>query len=215
MNKSYLCALPRVGITALLISGTVMLAQASGSPMPQQPQQSTAPGASNPGNNPDNSSTNSQDFGAKVFVSKAMEGDASEVRMGQLAQQKSQSNDVKQLAQKLVADHTQMDEKWFKPIAKQLGVSEPKGPSKKDKKMAEKLEGLSAADFDTQYLTMMLKDHQQDLKEFQDEAKVAQDPSVKQVAEQGANVISKHLELVEQIAKSHNIAVEGKQASSM
>jgi len=216
MINHYLRALPCAGLAVALAAGTALMAQAPGGGqqpgMPQQPQQPSARTAGGPGAYPGVAPT-SQDLGEKVFVTKAMEGDASEVQLGQLAQQKSQSDDVKQLAQKLVADHTQMDEKWLKPIAKQLGVSEPKGPSKKDKKMMEKLQGLSGSDFDTQYLTMMLKDHQQDLKDFQDEAKAAQDPNVKQVAEQGANVISQHLQLVEQIAKTHNIAVD--QKSSM
>jgi putative membrane protein len=38
---------------------------------------------------------------------------------------------------------------------------------------------------------------------------------VKQVAEQGANIISQHLQLIEQIAKNHNVAVDEKQKPSM
>lgn len=152
-----------------------------------------------------------------MFVSKAMEGDQTEIQLGQLAEQKSQSNDVKQLAQKLVADHTQMEDKWFKPVSQQLGVSEPKGPSKKDKKLAEKLQNASGNDFDTQYLTIMLKDHQKDLKDFKDEASMAQDPNVKQVAERGAGIIQQHLQMIEQVAKNHNVAVDekSKQSGSM
>ena len=56
----------------------------------------------------------------------------------------------------------------------------------------------------------MAKDHKQDLKDFQDEAQAAQDPSVKQIAQQGATVISQHLQLIEQVAKNHNVDVTGK-----
>jgi putative membrane protein len=140
-----------------------------------------------------------------------------EVQLGQLAQQKSQSNDVKQFGQKMVNDHGQMGDKWFKPVAQQLGISEPKGLSKKDKKEIAKLEGLSGEEFDREYITMMVKDHQQDLKEFKDQAQSAQNPNVKQIAQQGTNIIAQHLQLIEQIAKSHNITVEAssKGSSSM
>ena len=75
---------------------------------------------------------------------KRMEGDNTEVQLGQLAEEKSQSADVKQLAQKLVSEHSQMNDKWFMPVAQQLGVSQPKGPSKKDKKeIARSLQQLS------------------------------------------------------------------------
>jgi putative membrane protein len=218
MNKSYLCLLPLVGLSMLLMSGTAMIAQAPGSPqqqpsMPGQQQQSpTNPSAGNtgmgPGAYPGNAPTG-QDFAERAFVTKALEGGETEVQLGQLAQQKSESADVKQFAQKMVSDHSQMADKWFKPVAQQLGVSEPKGPSKKDKKEIEKLQGLSGDDFDREYITMMVKDHRQDLKDFKDEAQAAQDPNVKQVAEQGSNIISQHLQLIEQIAKNHNIPVEG------
>jgi putative membrane protein len=205
--------------TALLASAVVFAQMQTppGQQMPnQQPQ--TNPGVTpGPGVYPGTAPTG-QDFGEKAFVTKAMEGHSAEVQLGHLAQLKSQSDDVKQLAQKLASDHTQMNEKWFRPVAQQLGVPEPKVPSKKDKKMAEKLEGLSASDFDAQYLTMMYKNHQKDLKQYQDEAKSAQDPNVKQIAEQGANVISQHIQLIEQVAKNHNVNLNettSKQATSM
>jgi putative membrane protein len=200
-----------------ILAGVVAFAQAPGSP--QQPtmpsQQTPLPNSANPGPGayPGTAPT-SQDFAEKAFVSKALEGGQAEVQLGQLAQQKSQSNDVKQFAQKMVNDHSQMGDKWLMPVAKQLGVPEPKGPSKKDKKEIARLQGLSGDDFDREYITMMVKDHQQDLKDFNSEANAAQDPNVKQVAQQGAKVISQHLQLIEQIAKAHNIDVGGKEMSS-
>src|SRR5688572_1153273 len=41
------------------------------------------------------------------FVQKALKGGEMEVKMGQLAQQKAQNQEVKNLAQALVRDHTQ------------------------------------------------------------------------------------------------------------
>lgn len=181
----------------------------------QQPQSPTSPGTNSPGAYPQTATT-PQSFGEQSFLTKAMEGSEAEVQLGQLAAQKSQSNDVKQFAQKMVAEHQQMQDKWFKPVAQQLGVSEPKGPSKKQKKEIERLQGLSGSDFDTEYIKCMLKDHQADLKDFKNEAEAAQDPNVKQIAQQGTNVISQHLQILEQLAKNHNVPVDnkGKEVSS-
>jgi putative membrane protein len=201
-----------------LLGASVAIAQAPGSPQqPSMPSQQTQPSPSteNPGPGPyPGTAPTSQNFAEKAFVSKALEGGEAEVQLGQLAAQKSESDDVKQFAQKMVSDHSQMANQWFKPVAKQLGVSEPNGPSKKDKKEIAKLQAMSGADFDREYITMMVKDHQQDLKEFKSEADSAQDPNVKQIAEQGSKVISQHLQLIEQIAKAHNIDVSGKEMSS-
>jgi putative membrane protein len=204
---------------AALLASVVSLAQAPGTPQqPSMPQSPTSPASPNAGNTGSGSypstAPTSQDFAEKAFITKALEGGAAEVQLGQLAQEKSQSNDVKQFGQKMVADHSQMADKWLKPVAQKLGVSEPKGPSKKDKKEIAKLQGLSGDDFDREYITMMVKDHQQDLKDFNDEAQAAQDPNVKQIAQQGSNIISQHLQLIEQIAKSHNVAVAGSKNSS-
>jgi len=205
IRKIWLCS-------AALLTSVALIAQtppSSGAPPStggsQQPSTSTMPPGANPGTGP-----TGQTFGDQAFVAKALEGGVAEVQLGQLAEQKSQSNDVKQFAQKMVADHSQMGEKWFKPVAKQMGVSEPKGPSKKDKKLIEKLQGLSGPQFDTEYIQAMVKDHKADLKDFQNEAQMAQDPSVKQIAQQGTTIIQQHLQLIEQIAQAHNVPVEGK-----
>ncbi|MFZ0747255.1 MAG: DUF4142 domain-containing protein [Terracidiphilus sp.] len=151
-----------------------------------------------------------ESLGDQAFVDKALQGGDAEVDLGQLAEQKSQSNDVKQFAQKMVADHTQMADKLFKPVARQLGVTPPKGPSKKDKKIIAKLQDLSGTAFDTEYIQTMVKDHKQDLKDFKEEAESTQNPMVKQAAQEGATVVSQHLQLIEQIAKNHKVDVEGK-----
>jgi putative membrane protein len=214
MIKNRISSRVLFGSATALLMGATLFAQVTpgggqqpGQPAPgQQPQQPTSPTAGYPGTNPGNAPT-AQNFGDQAFLGKAMAGGKAEVALGQMAEQKSQSNDVKQFAQKMVSDHSQMGDKWFKPVAKQLGVAEPKGPSKKDKKEIEKLQGLSGPDFDTEYIKFMVKDHQQDLKDFESEAQSAQDPNVKQIAQQGSKVISQHLQLAELLAKNHNVEV--------
>ena len=209
------------GAGTVLLSATLALAQAPGGGGGQQPSmpQSQTPnsGTQAPGSGAAPSAgapTSSQDFSERAFISQAMQGGMAEVQLGQLAQQKSQSQDVKQFAAKMVNDHGQMGEKWLKPVAQQMGISEPSKPSKKDKKEMDKLQSLSGQDFDREYITMMVKDHQKDLKEFQEQATSAQDPAVKQIADKGSQVIQQHLQIIEQIAKAHNIDVGGKEMSS-
>jgi putative membrane protein len=173
--------------------------------MPNQPSANPIPGT----NGPDLTSADQQTMRDQSFVRKALEDGAAEVQLGQLAQQKSESDDVKQFGQKMVEDHTQLGDQ-IKPIAQHLGVQEPKGPSKKDKALIAKLEGLSGSQFDETYIQTMVKDHKQDLKEFKNEAQTAQNPPLKQAAQQGVGVISQHLQLIEKIAQSHNIATEEK-----
>lgn len=205
--------------STLLVSAMAVAQYPPGGAGQQQPnvpnQQPATPSTGTIG--PDSSLANQQATADQAFVRKALEGGAMEVQLGQLAQQKSQSPDVKQFGQKMVEDHTQLAEQ-IKPIAQQLGVKEPKGPSKKDKQLIAKLEGLSGPQFDEAYIQAMVKDHKEDLKEFKDEAQAAQNQNVKQAAQQGAGVVAQHLQMIQQIAQSHNVATESKSkatASSM
>src|SRR5947207_5478275 len=116
MRRIWLCSVPA------LLTSAVLLAQAppsgGGGQQPSMPSQPPSnPSAASPGAGPETAPTG-QNFGDQAFVSKALEGGAAEVQLGQLAEQKSQSNDVKQFAQKMVSEHSQMGDKWFKPVAK-------------------------------------------------------------------------------------------------
>lgn len=211
MNIKRMCRITVLGWASIGLA-TMAMAQAqpgsSGPPQPNMPsQQPMSPNTGTLGS--DSSAVNQQAMADKEFVRKALEGGTAEVQLGQLAQQKSQSDDVKQFGQKMIEDHTALGNQ-IKPIAQQLGVKEPKTPSKKDKQLMTKLEALSGPQFDEAYIQAMVKDHKQDLKEFKNEAQSAQDPNVKQAAQQGTGVISQHLQLIEQIAQNHNVAVEGK-----
>jgi len=205
MKRIWLCSVPALITTVALMAQAPSGGGGQQPSMPSQPPSSQTPSTPVPG-----AAQQGENFGDQAFVAKAIEGNAAQVQLGQLAEQKSQSNDVKQFAQKMVSEHQQMTDKWFRPVAKQIGAGEPKGPSKKDKKLMEKLQGLSGPQFDTEYLQAMVKDHKQDLKDYQAESQSAQDPNVKQVAQQGADLISKNLQIVEQIAQAHNVPLDGK-----
>jgi putative membrane protein len=142
----------------------------------------------------------------KKFVKEALQGGNDEVQLGKLAQEKGSSPDVKNFGQKMVTDHSQMGEHMTQ-IAQQIGVSPPSGTSMSGKTLSTKLHALSGDSFDKSYIQAMVEDHKKDLAEFKQEAANGSDPAVKAAAERGAKVIAAHLQLAEQIAKSHNIEV--------
>jgi putative membrane protein len=67
---------------------------------------------------------------------------------------------VKDLAQKMVDDHTALN-KDMASVADSLGVMLPKKMPKDDQAEYDKLNGLSGKDFDTEYLTYIVKAHWQ------------------------------------------------------
>ncbi len=127
--------------------------------------------------------------------------------MGQLAEEKAESNDVKNFGRKMVEDHNKLGDQ-MKQVASQIGVTAPTSPTMLDQVEIKKLSGLSGNDFDQEYIKVMVKDHEQDLKDFKKEADSGNSPTVKDAASQGADVISEHLSMIQQIAQSHNVAAK-------
>jgi len=209
MNDPHNCGKKMVAAAgAILLSATMGLAQ-----MSQQPNGAAGQTA---GQNP---AMDSQMNGMnapgqpsvmdKMFVRKALQGGMAEVQLGQLTLQKSNNDQVKQFAQRMIDDHTKLGEQ-MKPVAQQLGISEPNGISKKDRAAMAKLQTLSGPAYDEAYIKDMIKDHKQDLSDFQTEASSGQDPTVKDAANQGSKVIAQHLQMIQQIAKDQNVNIASK-----
>lgn len=211
INK-FLCSSPIIFAAAGVLSVASATAQMNPN-MPSQPAaptQQTAPG-SQPGASPtDRPASLNQDPNGpgpmmdKVFVRQALQGGMAEVELGQLALEKSSNEDVKQFAQKMVDDHTKLGEQ-MKQVAQQLGVKPPDKLSSKDKATMAKLQALNGDAFDKAYIKDMVKDHQQDAKEFKREAQNTSNPALQDVVPQGAQMIDQHLQMIEQIAQKNNV----------
>jgi putative membrane protein len=193
---------------AVLLCGSMGLAQAGpqpNSPAGQTPSQNPAMDSQMNGMN----ASGQPSAMDKMFVKKALQGGMAEVQLGQLTLQKSNNDQVKQFAQRMIDDHTKLGEQ-MKPVAQQLGVSDPNDVSKKDKSTMAKLQALSGPAYDEAYIRDMVKDHKQDLSDFQTEASSGQDQTVKDAANQGSKVIAQHLQMIQQIAKDQNVNAASK-----
>jgi putative membrane protein len=142
----------------------------------------------------------------KHFVTEALKGGMAEVQMGRLAEEKGESSDVKSFGHKMVEDHTKLGNQ-MKQVASQIGLSVPTSPTILEQAEIKKLSGLTGNDFDQEYIKAMLKAHEGDLKDFKKEADTGTSSVVKEAASQGAEVVSSHLSMIQQIAQSHNIAM--------
>jgi putative membrane protein len=177
-------------------------------PSPSQQQQTGQPSSpGSPSAGMPDATPGNQAYADQAFVHDTMEGDYAQVQMSQLAQDKSSSPDVKQFSQKMVQIHTELNNQ-LEPAAKQLGVSEPTGPSKKQKKEMERLQALSGPDFDTAYIQAMARQQQHDLKEFKSEAKSGQNAGLQQAARQDEPVLTEHYQVLQKLAQAHNVTLE-------
>ncbi|MGY4329422.1 putative membrane protein [Bradyrhizobium sp. LB7.2] len=111
-----------------------------------------------------------RDTQSEAFLKKAIEGNFTEVSMGDLAQQNGQSDAVKSYGRMLSTDHAAANQKAL-DAAKGLGMNPPSGPNAKQKADYDKISKMSGARFDKMFATHMVADHQKDIAEYKKASK--------------------------------------------
>ncbi|MBV8807653.1 MAG: DUF4142 domain-containing protein [Acidobacteriaceae bacterium] len=189
----------------LLGGGAALAQQPGGGQMPQSSP--TRPGAAGNPNNPNNQMGQNPDamtttkVDDKKFVKDAAIGGMTEVELGKLATEKGSSDAVKQYGQKLVDDHTKSNDE-LKQIASAENVNIPSSLDSKHQSRIDKLSKLSGPSFDKAFLKDAVKDHEQDISEFQNEAQGGSDPNVKQFASKNLPVLQEHLTAAKDLSKT-------------
>src|SRR5205085_4231192 len=108
------------------------------------------------------------------FMMKAAIGGMEEVELGRMAAQKAASNDVKQFGQRMVDDHSRANDE-LTSLAGQKTVTLPTALDQQHQADVDRLSRLAGAAFDREYMTMMVKDHVEDVAEFEREASTGSD----------------------------------------
>ena len=108
----------------------------------------------------------SSDGDSAGFAPKAAQGGLAEVEFGRLALQRAADPLVKDFSQRMVTDHSRAN-MTLKTLATQKNIQLPTELSSEDKSAMDKLSKLSGAEFDKEYMSNMVKDHENDVKEFQ------------------------------------------------
>ena len=131
------------------------------------------------------------------FITNAIRGDNSEIMLGQMAQQKGASQQVKDFGKTLVADHSTAKEEAI-TVAKELGVTPPDTTMAEAKDEQKKLSTMSGDGFDQEFASYMVTDHKKDIQEFQDQAK-GDDGKTSALASKQLPVLQKHLKMAQAI----------------
>lgn len=101
-----------------------------------------------------------------LFVQKAAQDGMTEVQLGKVALEKSSNPQVRDFAQRMVADHGKANME-LAALAKQKGIDAPKELDAEHAAMVEKLEAQDGAAFDTEYSRHMNMDHKKAISLFE------------------------------------------------
>ncbi len=137
----------------------------------------------------------------RSFIEQAASIGMAEVQTAQLAQQRSNSAQVKQFANRIIADHTQANVELLQ-LAQDQDMTLPEQPSGKDTSSYRRLLGLNGASFDQAYAQAQVSEQQQNVALFRKEAQSGQDPAVKSFAQKTLPLLVQHLQLAQSLNRS-------------
>ena len=145
------------------------------------------------------SSDNSEDF-----ISDAATGGVMEVKLGELAKTNAASKAVKDFAAMMVRDHSKANDE-LKEIAVKNNVTIPATLPDKYQKHIDDLSKKNGAEFDKDYISLMVDDHEDDIKMFERCAKKDDEKAdVKAFAAKTLPTLYKHLDAAKKIKDTQN-----------
>lgn len=137
--------------------------------------------------------------GDAKFIMEAAQGGMMEVELGRLASERASSDDVRRFGARMVEDHSKANDE-LKRLAAAKGVTLPAEMSAKERAEAARLARLTGAQFDREYVRMMLKDHKKDVAEFQRQSTKGRDADVRAFAARTLPVLQTHLSMIQEIS---------------
>jgi putative membrane protein len=135
------------------------------------------------------------------FLVNAASGGMLEVQLGQLAQTNGSDPGVKAFGARMVKDHGEGGEK-LKTLAGAKHVTIPAAISNEQQKEFDDLQKKNGRDFDKAYIKLMVTDHKDDIKEFEQEGQKGVDPEIRTFANSNLAMLQMHLDAAMSLEKT-------------
>ncbi|MDQ2793004.1 MAG: DUF4142 domain-containing protein [Bacteroidota bacterium] len=129
------------------------------------------------------------------FLANAASGGMLEVEMGKQVAARAVTPDAKKFATQMVADHTKSNAE-LTALAAKKSITLPTALSDKHQDVLKDVLEEKGAKMDQEYMKEMLKDHEEDVKEFTDASIKASDPEIKAFAAKNVPILQMHLDMV-------------------
>ena len=139
---------------------------------------------------------------SREFLTKAANSGMAEVQLAKMAQQKATIDAVKSFAAMLERDHTAVGDQ-VKSFASQRNVTLPSAPSDEKQKMVNDMDKMSGKAFDKEFISMMVKGHNDGISLFEDTKANASDVDIKNFADKTLPTLRMHLDSAKAIQKRY------------
>lgn len=141
------------------------------------------------------------------FLQKALQGDNSEMMLGQIAERSGSSRMVREYGATLVRDHAKARAQVL-AVGRHYGLRDDRQPAPEASQERQKLAGMRGDEFDREFARYMVHDHENDIADFRDEAG-EHHGQVSRLAESQLPTLEKHLRLAQQINNSADLGRPG------
>ena len=131
-----------------------------------------------------------------TFLKAAHQSNLAEIAGGKIAQEKGQSQQVKDLGERFVADHTKLDQ-TLRQTASDLEVDLPGAPNAQQQALAKRYQAASGDDFDALFVTTQMDAHMAAMRLGRTEIADGSDAAAKKIAQDSAPVIASHHEALD------------------
>jgi putative membrane protein len=148
----------------------------------------------------------------KLFLLNAGVDSQFEVAISQAVMQKTQDQNVKEVAQRIVQDHTQANQQLMQ-TAQKIGLQVPQGVPEMKQKEIQVITNLDEQQMNQQYISCMQNGHAKDVMAFRTASQIAKDDGVKQFASQTLPTLSQHWQHVQQAATALGLPAGGRGAA--
>ncbi|MGC4097866.1 MAG: DUF4142 domain-containing protein [Nitrospira sp.] len=143
----------------------------------------------------------------EAFLQHAATCEQEQIDLGQVAEQKAESEDVKQFGVRMVTDH-QKTRKEIERLASKGGLQLVSQSSEKDAAMKSQLDRASGKGFDRAYIALTLQAHALELKELEQRAREEKNQDVRKWAAETVPVVKDHITRAKALASSLGVPDE-------
>ena len=140
------------------------------------------------------------DQNAVDFAKEAASGGMMEVQFGNLAQKNSKNKDVQDYGKMLVDDHSSLNND-LKDLAGKKNINLPTTVTSDQQDKIDKLSKKTGTDFDKDFISMAVNDHEKDISKFKKAGEKIQDADFKDFIVKALPKLQKHLDKAKELKK--------------
>ena len=129
-----------------------------------------------------------------AFAMTVAQNGMAEVALAKLALQKSKNADVKKFAQRVITDHTKVGQE-LKKIATAKNITLPAEVKPEQQETHDRFMKLSGAEFDREFMTLMVENHEKSITAFEAESNNGTDAELKAFAGNTLPTLREHLQM--------------------